>query len=115
MKWLIEGKEYSYDGKLTVKDARFIHEKSGVGAGRLNHELFIEGHPNVIAAWIFLLKRQAGEAVRWEDIDRIDITDFRPLPDQVDEPTENEPEEATIAPDPTSTPGKTRKRATSNT
>lgn len=114
MRFLVEGKEYAYDGKLRLKDAMFIHEKSGVGIGRLNHELLIEGHPQVIAAWVFLLKRQAGEAVRWEDIERIDISDFRPLPDPVEE-TEHAEAEPSGAPDPTSRSGKTRKRATTAT
>lgn len=80
-KFSLEGKVYEYDGKILVKDAMFLHEKTGVGIGRLNYELIVEGNPKVIAAWMFLLKRRAGEAPRWDDVDNWDLATFRPVSD----------------------------------
>lgn len=76
-----EVKEYEYDGKLLTEDAMFVHEKSGVGIARMDYELVREGNPKVIAAWMYILKRRAGEAVRWEDSKKWDLATFRLLSD----------------------------------
>jgi hypothetical protein len=116
----IGGKEYLYEGKLTVKDAMFIHEKSGVGVVQLGNALLFEGNPNVIAAWVYVLKRQAGEAVQWKDIENLDITgwDFvLPDPDETDDDGDDESgkEPAAKATDPTSVNGATPVLATAVT
>lgn len=78
-KYELEGKTYDYDGKMTVKDARFLWEKAQVGVSRLNMALFVDWQPDAIAAFMYLLKRRAGEAPRWEDADNWDITTFAPV------------------------------------
>lgn len=118
LKFIVEDREYHYDGKLSVRDARFIHEKSGVGLNGFNRALLIDGNPDVIAAMIYLLKRRAGEAVQDKDIQDLDLATFNILSDE-DEPASTEDEEpAEEAENPTqpnSTRGKTRKRGTSAT
>lgn len=139
-KYTLEGKTYEFDGKMTVKDARFLWEKAQVGIGRLNVALLVEGQPDVIAAFMFLLKRRNGEAIKWEDADGWDLTTFMPVTDDpkqlridreklmervnyIDEQlatadaVDDEPDPEEVpgeAPDPTRN-GKTRKRATTNT
>ncbi|OLE27972.1 MAG: hypothetical protein AUG44_08770 [Actinobacteria bacterium 13_1_20CM_3_71_11] len=139
-KFTLDGETYEYDGKLTVKDARFLWEKAGIGIGRLNVALIVEGQPDVIAAFMYLLKRRNGEAIKWGDVDDWDLSTFMPVTDDpkqlridrqrlmdrvdyideqlaaTDDDTEapNVVEEPEAAPDPTRN-GKTRRRATTNT
>jgi len=115
----IGGKEYLYEGKLTVKDAMFIYEKSGVGVIALGNALLAEGNPNVIAAWMYILKRKAGEVVQWKDIENLDITKFDyvlPDPEGDKDGNDEEVEEpAAKAADPTSVNGATPELATAVT
>jgi len=116
LRCVIEGKEYEYDGKLTVGDAMFIFDKARIGVNDLNRALIAEGNPYALAAWLFLMKRRAGEAVRWEDMSKLDMASFNWLPDEsadAEEPTsEGEP---AAEENPTSTPGENQNDATPNT
>lgn len=120
-KWMIEGREYEYDGKILLSDSMFIHEKSGVGVAGINRALLGDGtqpndsNPHAIAAWCFLLKRRAGEAVRYDDMRNIDISTFRPVFEE--KPSEDEPAEKTPgeAADPTARNGTTRRRSSTRT
>lgn len=120
-KWMIEGREYDYDGKILLSDAMFIHEKSGVGVAGINRALLGDGsrpgdsNPNAIAAWCFLLKRRAGEAVRYDDMAKIDISTFQPVFEE--KPSEDEPTEKSAgeAADPTTRNGTTRRRGSTRT
>lgn len=114
MKFGIDGREYEYDGKLTVKDGMFLFEKAKIGMTKLNDAIIIEGNPIAIAAWMFILKRRAGEAVRWDDMLELDLHTFKVIPD-VAEPDKDEDKGGAEASDPTSPNGKTRRRATSRT
>lgn len=108
MKFSIEGTEYTFDDRLTVEESMLIHEKSKVGMAGLFPELR-QGNPFIIAALVFIAKKRAGEAVRWQDIMSLDLFTFRMLPD--DEPTPDEKDAK--EPDPTSSgSGKNRKRGT---
>lgn len=113
----IEGKQYEYDSKLSVADAMFIYDKARVGVADLNRSLGVEANPYVIAAWLFLMKRRAGEVVRWEDMLKLDISTFRFVADEPDEAEADESDEATEKPkeNPTSPPGRSRKGATAST
>lgn len=120
-KWLIEGREYEYDGKILLSDAMFIHEKSGVGVAGINRALLGDGsqpgdsNPNAIAAWCFLLKRRAGEAVRYDDMAKMAINTLQPVFEE--KPSEDEPsaKSAGEATDPTTRNGTTRRRASTRT
>jgi hypothetical protein len=105
----IEGRVYDYDGKISVEDAMFIHEKSGLGMAKFNQELLAELNPSAVAAWIYILKRRAGEAVRWQDVLKLDMRTFNV---HFDEEPDETAEAAT--PDPT-TPGTPLPDGTSST
>lgn len=117
LRFVVEGREYEYDRKLSVEDAMFIYEKSQVGVNALNHALLVEANPNVIAAWIYLMKRRAGEAVRWQDILKLDLSTYNVIADEPDDESsdESEGEEAKEQADPTPKPGATRRLATTST
>lgn len=110
----IEGRIYEYDGKISVEDAIFIHEKSGLGMAKFNKELMIELNPLAIAAWMYLLKRRAGEAVRWQDIMKLDLRTFNVIFDEPKDPEEGEAKDTADQPDPT-TSGETQNTGTSST
>ncbi|WP_027930693.1 hypothetical protein [Amycolatopsis thermoflava] len=119
-KFAIEDKEYDYDGKISVKDSMFIFEKSKVGIAEFQYAIFGQGNPFAIAAWVYILKRRAGEAVQWDDVLELDLRTFRFIEDEEEPkpPTDEEPKKEGEA-DPTSPPsrsgGKTRKSATGAT
>jgi len=119
-KFAIEGKEYEYDGKISVKDSMFIFEKSKVGIAEFQYAIFGQGNPFAIAAWVYLLKRRAGEAVQWEDILELDLRTFEFIEDPEDPAKDSEGDSAEEeTPDPTTPPsrtaGKTRKSGTGAT
>lgn len=120
-KWMIEGREYEYDGKILLSDAMFIHEKSGVGLAGLNRALLGDGsrpgdsNPHAIAAWCFLLKRRAGEAVRYDDMAKLDVTSLQPVFEEKPSKDASAKEAAGEAADPTTRNGTTRRRASTRT
>jgi hypothetical protein len=121
MRFAIEDREYEFDGKLSVEEAMLMHEKTnGLGLIKFNSEL-ADGNPFAIAAWMFLLKRRAGEAVRWQDMLKLDVNTYKPIFDEIPGAGDSDDGDTgtagEAAPDPT-TPtasGKPRKRATSST
>lgn len=113
----IEGKQYEYNSKLTVADAMFIYDKAQVGVADLNRALLVEANPYVIAAWVYLMKRRADEVVRWEDMLKLDVSTFKFVTDETDEPVDGEPQ-AVVEPqkeNPTSPSGRSRKGAIAST
>lgn len=115
LRFVIEGREYEYEKKLTVEDAMFIYEKSNVGMSALNHALLVEANPNVIAAWIYLMKRRAGEAVRWQDVLKIDLSTYSVIADDPDATDEDAAPDGEAPENPTSRPGKNPRKGTSST
>lgn len=117
MRFQIEDKTYEYDGKILVEDAMFIFDKSGVGVTGLNQALLEVGNPYAIAAWCFLLKRRAGEAVRYDDMLKLDIANYHALPDapSPEQAAKKDASEGNETPDPPSVNGTTRRRATTRT
>jgi hypothetical protein len=118
MRFSIEGREYEFDSTLTVEEAMNLEDKSGgLGMNEIDQALF-KGKARAVAAWMFILKRRAGEAVRWQDMLKLDILTFRIIPDEITAaPDEGESPDAPseAAPDPTQPTGKPRKRVTSST
>lgn len=116
-KFKIEDKEYVYDEKISVEDAMFIWEKAKVGVVEFGHQLFNVGNPYAIAAWVYLLKRRAGEAARWEDVLKMNIRTFEFIPGDQPEPSDETDDAG--KPDPTEptsrSGGKTRRSGTGAT
>jgi hypothetical protein len=80
VKYRFEGQDYTYDKKLTVAEAMFIFEKSGLGITQI-HPALLQGHPGGIAAWMYTLMRRAGKTVKWDDVLKMDIATFELIPD----------------------------------
>lgn len=113
MRFEIEGKEYEWDNeRLTVGEARFLKEKTGMGILQWNNGLLARDG-DAEAALIYFAKRRAGEAVRWQDLEDLNLLTLVIYP--ADQPAADEGEAKPERRDPTSTGGKTRKRATSAT
>lgn len=115
MKFGIEDREYEFDGNLTLGDSIFLQEKTGLGVNQFFAELDeIKGRS--VTAWMYLLKRRAGEAVRWDDMLKLNVRTYRVIPDEpsVDSEPENGRADREAA-GPTSRSGTTRKAATSRT
>ena len=95
-----------------------VQDKASLGMNEFDQAM-LKGNPYAIAALLFILKKRAGEAVRWQDMMKLDIRTFRAV---FDEDAENSAESDDdtkgrdeVRPDPTSPNGKTRKRATTST
>lgn len=108
MRYTIEGEEYEFDAKVTVEEAMLIQDKANLGLSEFDPALR-KGNPYAIAALILILKKRAGEAVRWQDLMGLDLLTFAIVP----EPVEEEPGKP-AAPT-TSGRGKTRAGATTAT
>lgn len=115
MKFGIEDREYEFDGELTIEDSIFLQEKTGLGVNKFFWALDdLEGRS--VAAWMYLLKRRAGEAVRWDDMMKLNIRTYRVIPDEPAE--DSKPDSSRTdreAAGPTSRSGTTRKAATTRT
>lgn len=112
MKFKLEDRIYDFDGTLTVKEAIFLQEKTGLGVNEIDLAL-AKGNPLAIASWMYTLKRRAGEAVRWQDMLDVNIRTYEVIPDELpDEEAEPATDER---PDPTQSTGTTPEDATSAT
>lgn len=115
MKFGFEDREYDFDATLTVEEAMILQDRSGLGVNEVD-EALTKGNPYAIAAWMFILKRRAGEAIRWQDMLKLDIRTYRVIPDEAPAPgaVDSAASGGETKPDPTPTNGKTRKRATTS-
>jgi hypothetical protein len=121
VRFTIEGKDYEFDRKLTVEEAMVIQDKAKLGLNEFDPAL-LRGNPYALCALIYLGKRRAGEAVRFQDLmglDLLTLTLHYDEPEQADVPGDEsggKPREGKQAtPDPTSRSGKTRKAGTTGT
>lgn len=103
MRISFEGREYDWDPTMmTVEEAIFLEDKANLGLNEFNSALTL-GKGRALAALVYLAKTRAGEAVRWQDMMRMNLASYAVLPDQQDEqPAESEKDKA--KPDP-SLPG----------
>ena len=99
--------EYAYDdASMTVAEARLIKKHSGFGLKSWAMGLQ-DMDPDALVGLVFLAKRRAGEAVRWQDLDNLDIAAIALGTVEDDEEADADPP----APAPTtrSNAGRTRK------
>ena len=69
----VAGEVYDFDDtKLSVKEARTIKELTGLGISQWG-EGIRDGDPDALVAMIYLAKKRSGEAVRWRDLDDLDL------------------------------------------
>lgn len=109
-KFWIEDREYEFDGDYTVEESMLFYDKCGVGMTELN-AAFQRGNPYAAATLMYILKKRAGEAVRWQDMLKYKNSDFGLVEDDV--PEREEP--AGEAPDPTQLTGTTPEPDTDTT
>lgn len=100
---------YEYDDTtMTVAEARIIkkHTEMGLRSWAMGLQ---DMDPDALVGLVFLAKRRAGEAVRWQDLDNLDIAAITLVAEEdvvdADPPAETETT-------PSSTSGTTRKRST---
>lgn len=108
MKFKIQDREYEWDGDHTLAEAMLFFDKAGVGVAEVQREM-MRGNPYVTATLMFILKKRAGEAVRWQDMQAFSITDLQPVLEAGEEAAEegDAKESAGDAPDPTEVSGMT--------
>lgn len=73
IKFTLEGESYDYDDStMTVAEARIIKKHTGYGlrSWALNLQ---DMDADALVGLVFLAKRRAGEAIRWQDLDNLDI------------------------------------------
>lgn len=84
MKFAIEDREYEFDGEYTVAEAMLFFDKAQVGIAELQGALQ-RGNPYAVATMMYVLKRRAGEAVNWQDMQALPVSALRYIPPSVDE------------------------------
>lgn len=117
MPFEFEGRRYEFNWKLSIRDAMFLKKEAHISPTDLFGALD-RRDPEAVRAFVFLTKRNGGEAIRWEDTLDWSVFDFDWKLDEpdVEEATASEDEEAEGSDvGPTSTAGKTQKSGTSKT
>lgn len=107
----IEERKYSFDWEMTIREAMFVQEKAHVSPRDLWPALDRQD-PAAVAAFVFIVKKRAGEVMKWEDILELNLLSFKTLG------TEDEPEadsENEVADPPPATGGRTRKAGSKST
>jgi hypothetical protein len=101
--------QYEYDdGTMTVAEARIIKKHAGMGLRSWAMALQ-DMDPDALVGLVFLAKRRSGEAVRWQDLDNLDIAAISIVDATEDDVDADPPAPATTL---SSTSGTTRKRST---
>jgi hypothetical protein len=81
MRFTIEGREYDFAQKMTVEEAMVFQDKANLGMSQIDEELN-RGNPYAVTALIYLGKKRAGEAVRWQDLMGLDLLTFQRMGDK---------------------------------
>lgn len=85
LKFTIEDRVYEYDEtSMFVKEARLIKKHAGFGLIGMAQGLR-DGDPDALVAMVFLAKRRAGEMIRWQDLDDLDLNKLSIIPADEDE------------------------------
>lgn len=88
MKFKVNGEQYFLDiNRFPLKDAMMIKKVTGLTLGSLMSGIQ-EGDGESLAALVFLAKRRNKEAVRWEDLQDLDLV---PLMESFEEEAEDGP------------------------
>lgn len=69
----VDGTSYDVDlDHITTKELRLLKEHAGLTVAALAAG-YLQGDVDAIQGVVFLAKRRAGEAVRWRDLDDLDV------------------------------------------
>jgi hypothetical protein len=113
VKYVLGDREYEFDGEIKVEEAMALYDKTNCGLNEMDAALN-RGNPYAIAAWMFMLKRRAGDAVRWQDMLKLDVRTFNVIVPEAADKEEGEGD-AVQLPDPTQPDGTTPESATTGT
>ena len=109
IKFRMGGESYEYDDTtLTVKEARIIKKNAGFGLVTWAKGLS-EGDPDALVAMVWIAKTRAGEAVRWQDLDDMDLASLDIIGGDEDVPPVQSP------PTSSSRSGRTRRNTSTST
>lgn len=73
MRLNVNGTFYDFDDReITAGDARFVKKKAEMGLREVDLGAQL-GDADALVALAYLAKRQAGEALRWEDLDDLKL------------------------------------------
>lgn len=110
MKIRIGDEVYPFEGNtMLVSETRLVKKHTGMGLRQLQDGMQ-NGDPDALVAMLFLAKRRAGVAVRWQDFDEFDLASIDVEDDTADiddEGEEPDPPEGVEPPPTTSTDGTT--------
>lgn len=100
MKINVAGQAYNFDEtRLTVKEARTIKKYGGLSVRQFANGLS-DMDVEAMVAVVFLAKQRAGEVLRWQDLDELNLNDINLAPDTVEDATDGSADEGQEA-DPT--------------
>jgi hypothetical protein len=89
IRFKLNGVPYEYDDStLTVKEARVIKKNAGFGLVTWAKGLS-EGDPDALVALVWIAKTRAGEAIRWQDLDDLDLVSLDLGGDDEDPPVKS--------------------------
>jgi len=109
MKIRVEGADYEFDDStLLVEEARLIKKYTGMGLKSFT-EASKDGDPDALVAIVYLAKRRAGEAIRWQDLDNLDLAKLEAIDETIRDASQpHEAPGADDAADPTWPTGETQ-------
>lgn len=116
-KFSIQDRIYDFDGEYTTEEAMLFYDKANIGMAELDAALG-RWNPYAIVTLMYILKKRAGEAVRWQDLMHLPVSAFKPVaeePTPGSEGSADGSEEAPEVPDPTGDAGTTPGSGTTNT
>jgi hypothetical protein len=77
----VGGEQYEYDpDSITVGELRELKRWGGLGLNSFARGLG-EGDPDALVGMLYLAKRRAGIACRWQDFDTVDLATFEVVSD----------------------------------
>jgi len=82
----MNGRTYEFDeNTLLVREARELKHYTGMGLKQFSEGL-AGGDADSIVGMLYLAKRRAGEAVKWEDFDEFNIAELEMVEDEPEKP-----------------------------
>lgn len=75
MYWTVGENKYEFDGKMTVAECIQFKEKSGLGYREIDPAI-AKGDIHALMCMTYVMKRRAGEAVKWEDMMKLNPGDL---------------------------------------
>lgn len=115
MKFRIQDREYEFDGEYTLDEGLLFFDKAGLGIAEVPLALQ-RVNPYAAITLAYILKKRAGENVRWDDLRSIKVSEFVSVFDDDDGEQSGDDQPASEeSPDPTREDGTTPEPDTATT